>query len=169
MSERKATKSGGDKTPSKTRQRAGMMRPFEEKERRYETFVPPGWLRPFPTDWSSLRSASFVHGLPAVDVVDREDEVIVRAEVPGVRKEDLKVSLSDGEITIEGCTEHEEEEKRTDYYCHEISYGAFKRAVELPAGVDTSKAEAKMKDGVLEIQLPKLERAKRREVSVEVH
>lgn len=168
MSERKATKSS-DKTPSKTEHRAGMMRPFEEMERWYESVFPRGWLRPFPTDWRSLRSASFAHRMPAMDVIDREDEVILRAEVPGVRKEDLKVSLSDNEITIEGRTEHEEEEKRTDYYCREMSYGVFKRVLELPAGVDASKADAKMKDGVLEIQLPKLERAKRREVNVEIH
>ncbi len=166
MTERKDTKSS---EKAVTEQRPAMMRPFEEMERWYENLFPRGWLRPFPTDWPSLRSASFVHRIPAVDMLDRENDVIVRAEVPGVRKEDLKISVSDSTLTIKGHTEHEEEEKREDYYCHELSYGDFSRTLELPAEVDGSKAEAKMKDGMLEIQIPKLEHAKRREVSVEIH
>ncbi len=143
-------------------------RPFEEMERWFESFFPRGWLSPLERPF--IRgSALFAHRMPALDVIDHEDEVIVRAEVPGVRKEDLKVSLSDSEITIEGRTEHEEEEKRADYYCHEMSYGEFKRTIELPAEVDAAKAQATMKDGLLEIQLPKAEGAKRREIKVEVH
>src|SRR5581483_6080997 len=141
------------------------LRPFEEMERWYENFFPRGWLSAMRADWPTFGRASplFAHRIPAVDIVDHADEVIVRAEVPGVRKEDLKVSLSDGAITIEGRTAHEEEEKRTDYYYHEMSCGDFKRTCELPTDVDASKAKAKMKDGVLEIQLPKTERSKPRE------
>lgn len=161
------------------KERAGMplerypafVRPFEEMERWFENFFPRGWLSPLRAEWPAAGrgSAFFAHRMPTVDMIDREDEVIVRAEVPGVRKEDLKVSLSDTEITIEGHTEHKEEEKRADYYCHEMSYGDFKRTFELPAEVDASKAQATMKDGLLEIQVPKVERAKRRQVSVEIH
>ena len=151
-------------------ERAGM-RPFDELERWYEGFLPRGWLSPPPLHWPRFGRAGalFAHRVPAVDIIDRDDEVIVRAEVPGVRKEDVKVSLSESTITIEGHTEHEEEEKRTDYYCHEMTYGDFKRTIELPTGVDAARAQAKMKDGVLDIHLAKVERAKRREVSVEIH
>lgn len=147
------------------------MRPLEEMERWFDNFFPRGWLSPLRMEWPPIGRSSplFAHRLPALDVIDHEDEVIVRAEVPGVRKEDLKVSLSDSEITIEGHTEHKEEEKRADYYYHEMSYGDFKRTVDLPAEVDASKAQATMKDGLLEIKLPKAEQAKRREIKIEVH
>lgn len=161
MSEKKEVKAA-------EKEHRALLRPFDEMERWYENLFPRGWLRPFTAEgpWSS---AFFAHRMPAVDVVDREDEVIVRAEVPGVRKEDLKVSLSDGTISIKGHTEHAEEEKRDDYYRHEMSCGDFTRTLELPAGVDGKNAAANMKDGVLEIRIPKLEPAKRNEVKIEIH
>lgn len=160
-----------ERTAAPIERYAPALRPFEEMERWFETFFPRGWLSPRRAEWQPFGrgSALFAHRLPAVDVIDSDDQLVVRAEVPGVRKEDLKVSLTENEITIEGHTEHEEEEKRADYYCHEMSYGDFKRTLALPAEVDASKAQASMKDGLLEIQLPKAEHAKRREVKVEVH
>lgn len=172
MAEKKEIKvSEKERASDKPERYAVLARPFEDMERWYESLFPRGWLSPLRMDWPAIGKGStmFAHRLPAMDIIDHDDEVIVRAEVPGVRKEDLKVSLSDGEITIEGHTQHEEEEKRADYYCHEMTYGDFKRTLELPADVDTSKAQATMKDGLLEIQLPKVERAKRREIDVEVH
>lgn len=149
----------------------GAMRPFEEMERWFESMVPRGWLSPLrAAEWAPFArtGALFAHRMPAVDVIDRDDQVIVRAEVPGVRKEDLKVSLTDNDITIEGHTEHKAEEKREDYYYHEVSSGEFKRTLSLPAEVDSGKAEATMKDGMLEIRLPKAERARRREIDVDI-
>lgn len=172
MAEKKEITVGEKERPgARPERQPALMRPFEEMERWYENFFPRGWLGPLRMEWPPIGrgSALFAHRIPAVDMIDHEDQVVVRAEVPGVRKEDLKVSLSDTEITIEGHTEHEEEAKAINYYCHEMSYGDFKRTFGLPADVDASKARATMKDGLLEIQLPKLERAKRREVSVEIH
>lgn len=170
MSERKETKTS-ESTPAKSGSKSTLMRPFEEIERMYEELLPRGWLHPFQVDWLPTRKLSplFPHRMPAVDIVDRDNQVIVRAEVPGVLKEDLKVTVSDSTLTIKGHTEREEEERRDDYYRHELSYGDFTRTLELPAEVDGSKVEAKMKDGILEIRLPKVEQAKPREVKVEVH
>lgn len=162
MSERKEPKTG-DVTPAKSGHKSALRWPFEEIERMYEELLPRGW---FPIDSKRLL---FPHRLPAVDILDRDGEVIVRAEVPGVRKEDLNVTVSDDTLTIKGHTEHEEEEKREDYYRHELTYGDFTRALALPADVDTSKVNATMKDGILEIRFPKTKSTKPREVKVEVH
>ncbi len=167
MTERKDTKSSAKEVTGKS-ERGELLRPFEEMEHWYDNFFPRGWLRAM--EWPTLARvhALFAHRLPAVDMIDRDNEVIVRAEVPGVRKEDLKISLSDSTLTIHGHTEHQEEEKRDDYYRHELSYGDFTRTLDLPTGVDGAKAAAKMKDGVLEIQLPKVESTKRREVNIRI-
>ena len=150
--------------------RAGPLRPFEEMERWFESMFPRGGMTPLRAEWAPFARAStlFSHRMPAVDMIDRDDQVVVRAEVPGVRKEDLKVSLTDNDITIEGRTEHKAEEKREDYCYNEMSSGEFKRTLSLPAQVDSAKAEATMKDGMLEIRLPKAERARRREIDVDI-
>lgn len=172
MAEAKETSTGQKKAASAKpeRQRIMFPRPFEDLERWYESLLPRAWLNPLRGEWPLMRpSTLFTQRAPAVDLIDRDEDVVVRAEVPGVRKEDLKVSLYANAVTIEGHTESEEEEKRTDYYRREMTYGDFSRTVELPTEVDAAKAQATMKDGVLEIQIPKVEHAKLHKVNVEVH
>jgi HSP20 family protein len=105
--------------------------------------------------------------LPKVDIVDQENEIVVRAEMPGVEKRDLDVSLTESTVTIKGQTSHEEKEEKGEYYRCEISRGSFSRTVALPGEIDTEKAKASFKDGVLEMKLPKQARSKRRSVTVE--
>jgi HSP20 family protein len=139
-------------------------RPFEEMERMYESIFPQGWLSPSQWEvpgWARTPRPFFAHRIPALDMIDRDDEVVVRCEVPGVRKEDLKIAVTDSTLTVKGTTECREEEKRDDYFHHELSYGEFTRTVRLPMGVDSKKIEANLKDGMLEVHLPKLESAKR--------
>jgi HSP20 family protein len=93
--------------------------------------------------------------------------VVVRAEVPGVEKDDLDISVSDNTVTIKGETRREEKEEKGDYYRSEISRGTFTRTVMLPGVVATDKAKAKFKDGVLELKLPKVEKTKRRTVKID--
>lgn len=142
--------------------------PFEEMEdmmdRMLGGFFPRRWL-PRPR-WAEL-PALFEGKWPQVDVIDREDEVVVRAELPGVEKKDLDVSMGDNTVTIKAATKREEKEEKGDYYRCEISQGAYARTVGLPAEVDTSKAKAKFKDGLLELNLPKVEKSKRRTIAVE--
>src|SRR3990167_10160086 len=100
-------------------QRPGrMVAPFEDMERMMEGFFPRGWLHPFRWDWPEWASsiAPFEGKTPRVDVIDQENSVLVRAEVPGVKKDDLDVSLSDNSVTIRGSTKREEETKEGEYY-----------------------------------------------------
>ena len=92
---------------------------------------------------------------PRVDVIDREDELVVRAETPGIDKDDLEVSVSEGSVTIKGATRREEKEEKGEYHRCEIMRGTFSRSVALPAEVDADAAQATFKDGVLELTPPK--------------
>jgi HSP20 family protein len=103
---------------------------------------------------------------PSIDVIDRDDEVLVRAEVPGYKKEDIEVLVSDSSLTIKGETKTEEKEQKGDYYRCEISHGTFSRTIDLPVAVDESKAKASMKDGMLELALPKLQKSKRHSITI---
>ena len=140
-----------------------MISPFEDFDQFFEQIVPRGWLRSM--GWPRARAQAPVF-VPSVDVIDRDDEVVVKAEVPGVKKEEIHVSLTGNLLTIKGETKQEQKEEKGDYYRCEISRGAFSRMVTLPADVDDTKAKAELHDGMLEITLPKLEPAKKRDISI---
>ncbi|UCE88831.1 MAG: Hsp20/alpha crystallin family protein [Pseudomonadota bacterium] len=146
-----------------------VLSPFEEMDRLFESFAPRGWMRPFRWDWPAWGdvAAPFEGKTPRVDVVDREAEILVRAELPGVDKKDLDISLTDNTVTIKASSAREEKEEKGNYYRCEISRGAFARTVALPSDVDTDSAKASFKDGVLELTLPKVERSRRRKIKVE--
>jgi HSP20 family protein len=106
-------------------------------------------------------------GFPKVDVIDREDEVLVRAELPGVEKQDVNVTLADDVMTIKAESQRETKEEKGELHRAEIYRGSFQRSFTLPGSVDESKAKATMKDGILEVVMPKVEKAKRTAVKVE--
>ena len=135
---------------------------FEEMEHMLENFVPHGWLHPFKREQSL-----FAEGMPRVDVIDRDDTIMVRAALPGVEKDDLTVSTTPQTVTIRGATRKESREEKGEYFRCEISSGSFLRTVTLPAPVDEEKVKAKFKDGLLELVLPKLESAKRHSIEIE--
>lgn len=142
--------------------------PFEEMDRLFESAFPRSWMRPLRWEWPDITARSAFEGkMPKVDVVDRQGEVQVKAEIPGVEKKDLEISMTDNTVTIKGSTRHEEKEEKGDYYRREISTGSFSRTVALPSEVDTSRAQAKFKDGILELVIPKNEKAKRRTIQIE--
>lgn len=143
--------------------------PFEEMDRMFEDYFSRGWMRPFRWEWPSLGEMAkpFAGKMPKVDVIERDDEVVVKAELPGVEKKDLDVSVTENSVTIKGTTSHEAKEEKGDYYRCEISRGAYARTVALPSYVDADKAKASFKDGVLELKLPKVEKSKRRTVEVQ--
>lgn len=142
------------------------LRPLEELDRMFDYLLPRGWLRPFRWEAAEMPGGLEMR-LPKVDIVDQENEIIVRAEMPGVERRDLDVSLTESTVTIKGQTSHEEKEEKGEYYRCEISRGSFARTVALPAEIDTEKAKASFKDGVLEMVLPKQAKSKRRSVTVE--
>jgi len=145
------------------------MNPFEEMERMFEQFMGRRWMSPFSWEhplWGEMAKSMDVR-VPSVDVIDREEEVVVRAEIPGVEKENLEVSLNDDRLIIKGSTRQEKEEKEAgEYTRREMSRGSFTRVVTLPANVDGEKARASFKDGVLEMTLPKLKPSKRTRINV---
>jgi len=141
--------------------------PFEEFERRFEDF----FNRPFPMLgapwWPRWERAEEVS--PSVDIYEEGGEVVLKAEIPGMKKEDIHVDITDKTMTISGEKKKEEKIERKDYVHLERSYGSFVRTFHLPAEVVTDKAKATFKDGVLEVRVPKTEEAakKSRKVVVE--
>jgi HSP20 family protein len=105
---------------------------------------------------------------PAMEVSDTKDTVAVKAQVPGVSKDQLQITVSEGALTIKGETKEEEKKDEKNYIRREFRYGAFSRTVPLPAGVQAEKATAQLKDGVLEITIPKSEEARVKEIPVSV-
>ncbi|HEY7655976.1 MAG TPA: Hsp20/alpha crystallin family protein [Burkholderiales bacterium] len=146
------------------------LHPFEDMERMmdrvFREFPGRGWMRPFSFEWPAWPELPELR-MPKVDVIDRDDDVLVRAELPGVEKKDLEISTSDTSVTIKATTAREEKEEKGDYYRCEISRGMLSRTVALPAQVHSDKAKASLKDGVLELTLPKVEKSKRRKIEIE--
>jgi len=147
---------------------AHALSPFAEMERFFDHYFSPDWMHPFRwtrPSWGDV-SMPFEGKMPRVDIIDREGEILVKAEVPGVDKEDLDVSVTDNAVNIKGTTRHEAKEEDGEYYRSEISSGSFSRVVPLPAEVDGTQASTKFRDGVLELTLPKLKKAKRHSIKV---
>jgi HSP20 family protein len=104
--------------------------------------------------------------MPRVDIVERDDEFVVKAELPGVGKKDLDISVTENAVTIKGSTSQEEKEEKGDYYRCEMSHGTYSLTLALPSDVEADKAKAQFKDGVLELTLPKMKKAKRHTIKV---
>jgi HSP20 family protein len=135
---------------------------FEDLERFFDEFLDRGWMRPLR--WVRPSVAELGMHVPKIDVVDHDNEVVVRAEVPGVEKDDIEIAISGTMLTIKGGMKREAGEQKGDYWRAEIFRGSFTRTLTLPAEVDEGKADATLKDGVLELKLPKIERRHKIEV-----
>jgi HSP20 family protein len=105
---------------------------------------------------------------PTLDVSETKNEIVVKAEVPGMDPKEIDISLSDGVLSIRGERKQEKEEKEEDYHLVERSYGSFARSVSLPKEVKHDKISASYKNGVLKIVLPKSDEAKKKEVKIKV-
>ncbi len=133
-----------------------MARMQREMEEMFDRFF-PGWL------WERERERAWA---PAVDMIDRKDEIVLRADLPGLEQKDIEVTVQDGMVTIRGERKEEKEEKAEDYYYCERSFGAFARTLPLPSGVDAERVTATFKNGVLEVHVPKAKEAKGRKVEI---
>jgi HSP20 family protein len=153
---------------------AFMGRFAEEMDRLFEDFgLEAGWFMPrlltrgrrllgrtaelAPAEWT-----------PRIEVLEREGQFVVRADLPGMTREDVKVEVARDHVTLEGERKQEKEE-REGYYYGECRYGAFYRAIPLPEGVDTTKATAEFHKGVLEIVMPKTTPPQAKVRRLEVH
>ncbi len=143
---------------------------FNEMDRFFESRFPSrwgGWRHPFSRTKPSFGQLTPFEGkTPCVDIIEHDNEFLIKAELPGVDKKDINISIADNMVTIEADTSKEEEEEKGDYYRREISRGAYKRSLMLPVKVKEGEAQASFKKGVLEVTIPKMEETKR--ISVEV-
>ena len=122
-----------------------------------ETFEPLGWKWPIGVDYERAFR---------LDVVDRDKELVVRAELPGVEKDDVKVEIAGDRLMIEAEREFEEEDETEDFYRHELGYGKLMRTVVLPVEVDADNIHAELVEGILKVTLPKVRVAERHTVKV---
>ena len=124
--------------------------------------------RLFDFSWPSRDSGLFSGWSPALDVFDDKDNLVVKVELPGLKKEEIELSLHDGVLTISGERKRESEKKEGESFRSERYFGKFQRSVTLPAAVDANKVNAAYKDGVLTVELPKAEEAKPKQIAVNV-
>ncbi|MEW6247725.1 MAG: Hsp20/alpha crystallin family protein [Nitrospirota bacterium] len=117
---------------------------------------------------NSKEALTVADWIPAVDISESEGEYLIKAELPGVKKEDIKVTLQEGVLTIQGERKQEKEEKGRKYHRIERSYGTFMRSFTLPDSADDSKVSAEFKDGLLYLHVPKSEKAKPKAIEVKV-
>lgn len=103
---------------------------------------------------------------PTVDVVDAKDRLRIKAELPGLKKDDIQVSVEDSSVVISGEKKEEKEQKEEGFIRRESTYGSFYRSIPLPSGADPNKIDASYKDGVLELTIPKSEQAKPKQITV---
>ena len=140
--------------------------PFEDMEKRLEEF----FRRPLslfgPSWFPRLRMHELEELSPTIDIFEEGNDVVVKAELPGMKKEDIDVKLTDNTIAISGEKKKEEKVEKKDFYRMERSYGSFARAFSLPSEVQTDKVKAQFKDGILKIRIPKTEEAKKKEKKV---
>jgi HSP20 family protein len=125
----------------------------------------------FQSLWNDSDEVDFtfpvsLKNMPKMDVIDRDKEVFVKAELPGIEKDDLDISISNDRLVIKGMTSHEEKEEDGDYIKQEISKSEVYRSVQLPSEVDDSKAKTSFKNGVLELTIPKTKSAHRRRIEI---
>ncbi len=144
--------------PTRRNQESGLARLHNDFDRMLDRFFGDWGLPSF--------GAAGTTAWPALDVMERDDAIVIKAEAPGMKPEDINVSVHGNALTISGEKKEEHEDKREGYYHTERRYGTFRRTVTLPSEVDVDKIEAAHRDGVLTITLPKSEQAKPRQIEV---
>jgi HSP20 family protein len=137
---------------------AVMRRFAREMNHLFEDFgLDTGWLMPRSLRRGRRlleRELAAVEWSPRVDVIQREGQLVIRADLPGLNTDDIKVEVTDDVITIEGERKHEKKEEREGYHCIECSYGSFYRSIPLPESAEVAKAAAEFMNGVLEVTVP---------------
>jgi HSP20 family protein len=103
---------------------------------------------------------------PAVDIEDETDKYVIKAELPGLKQEDIKITLNDGTLTFSGEKKAEHKEKHEGYHCYERYSGKFQRSFTLPTQIKGDKIKANFKNGILEIDVPKSEEVKPKEIEI---
>lgn len=128
----------------------------EEMDRVFDDFgFTRGWLSPrLRSEWPRPLISRTEAWLPDVEILHRNNELVIRADLPGLSKDDVKVDVTEDAVTIQGERKREHEEEKEGVYRSERSYGSFSRVIALPEGAMTDQAKATFKDGVLEVAMP---------------
>ncbi len=142
--------------------------PFKEMEDLQSRMARLFGLAPARTTNGETEALTVAQWAPAVDITEDDKEYLIKTDLPEVKKEDVKVTVENGVLTITGERKFEKEEKDKKYHRVERSYGNFLRSFTLPDGVDGTKVNAEFKDGVLKVHLLKSEKAKPMAVEVKV-
>ena len=137
---------------------------LDEMEKRLSTY----WGRPAAQTGAGKEAMTVAEWSPLVDITEDEKEYVIKAELPEVNKEDIKLTVEDNVMSISGERKYEKEEKGKKYHRVERAYGSFMRSFTLPDAADGSKVNAEYKDGVLYVRLPKSEKAKPKSIEVKV-
>jgi HSP20 family protein len=144
---------------------------FQEMDRFFDDYLPRRWWHQFrhgvPGGIVGHTMSPFGGKTPSVDVIDREDEILIKAELPGVDKKDINITITNNTLTIEASVSKEDKEEKDEYYRQEICRGSYRRTLELPAIVKEDDAKATFTNGILELKLPKTEKTKRSTITVE--
>jgi HSP20 family protein len=130
------------------RGRRGFYDPVSEMNRMFDEMLGGGLAR---RQGGQQQRAEVTEWAPAIDVVAKDGDLVLRAELPGIKQEDVDITLHDNVLTVSGERKAEQEEERGGYYVRERRYGSFSRSLTLPQGVDESKIHARYEDGVLEV------------------
>lgn len=142
--------------------------PFKEMEQMQNRLASFWNLDPLRTNGGKEETLTIAEWTPRVDIVEDEKEIIVKAELPEMKKEDVKVTVDQGVLTISGERKLEREEKNKKYHRIESEYGSFLRSFTLPAAIVGDKVSADFKDGVLKVHLPKDLRTSAKAVDIKV-
>ncbi|MDA8432210.1 MAG: Hsp20/alpha crystallin family protein [Nitrospiraceae bacterium] len=148
-------------------ERPRVLKPFDEMEK----WMEESWMRPFSlfrAPFWTERMTEFEEFSPRVDIYEEGKDVVVKAALPGVKKGDITIDVSDNMLTISGEKKHEDKVEKKDYYRYESTYGNFSRSFELPGGTDMEKAKAHFEDGVLEIRVPKSDEAVQKSRTIKI-
>ncbi|HEX4997955.1 MAG TPA: Hsp20/alpha crystallin family protein [Terriglobia bacterium] len=135
----------------------------------FDRFFSGAWPRQFQRPWfNPPLPHEFGIDAPPLDLYEEKNELVIKAEIPGIAKEDLDISVTENMLTIKGEKRKEETIKEVDYFRSERDFGMFSRSIELPVHVKVDGVKATFRNGVLEIRLPKTEAAKHNVVHVRV-
>lgn len=161
MSDKKITKASNET-------QSGYLTALKDLESRVERMFHDIWSNPFHREkFPDAFSLSPLGNMPRIDVIDRDKEILVKAELPGFEKDDLDISIANNRLVIKAKTCKEEKEEKGDYLKQEISKSEVYRSVLLSAEVEDENIKTSFKNGVLELTIPKQKKSQRKQIKVE--
>ncbi len=148
-------------------ERPKYLSPFGQMEKWFEEV----WRRPFSLlapAWPEKELAEFETVSPSIDIYTEGNELVLKADMPGMERKNIDISITDNVLTISGERKKEEKVEKGDYFRYERTHGSFFRRFELPSDVDTERIKAHLENGVLEVRLSKTEEAKSRSKKISI-